>query len=502
MQRIKRVAAAIWLLCLILWCLPVVSAIAEPPVWTTIQGTNLYVYLATDEVVEQVQVRNTECTNLQAASISELEVPVETIVLLDNSISISVQDRSLVKQILENLIGNRLPGELFTIATMDTDIHYLCQKEGEYLTLHSLVDGIEYNDQDTRLTDGLYQLLEDLQASDDGTLRRVVLICDGVDNRKLSYTHEEIVRKVQQVGYPLYAIGCTNSKANGNELIENLFELSRLTQGKTVYLGDSRDPLQIAGIVDEYNTAQQLIVALPEVLCDGSVQGVQITQASNQIYTMQVNMPFAQPSLPEPSSSASMDASEELVESEPEEAPSAGLNPLLVLIPVTLIAVLVGTVFLFRMKKTEKQAALQNTADNATQRVQPEKGEATIPVFNSQVDDDATAAVWNSDQSKASLLLVDCSNSLHRYEVPLQGIISVGRAPSCRVVLDYDRTVGRHQCDIYMENGEPYVRNVSQTNPTILNGCVLTESRPVASGSTLRLGNVELQVDVLYGGPA
>ena len=128
-----------------------------------------------------------------------------------------------------------------------------------------------------------------------------------------------------------------------------------------------------------------------------------------------------------------------------------------------------------------------------------DSGEATVPVDQAGEDSDATAAVWKGGRGQASVLLVDCANSLHRYEVPLQGTISVGRAPDCRVVLDYDRTVGRHQCDLYQENGELYVRNISQTNPTLLNGCAVTGPQPVASGSTLRLGNVELRVDLLYG---
>lgn len=473
------------------------SAAGEQPVWASVQGTDLYVYLPSQEAVTQVQVGNTACTSFRSTPVAELDTPVETIVLLDNSISISQQDRPLIQQILGYLIGNRLPGETFTIATMDTEVHYLCQKESDYLTLQGLVDSIQHNDQDTRLTDGLYQLLDDLQASDDGTLRRVVLICDGVDNKKLSYTHEEIVRKIQQAGYPLYAIGCTNQKANGNELIENLFELSRLTQGKTVYLGDTRDPLQIAGIIDEYNTAQQLVISLPEEVCDGSLRGVQVVQQSGQTWSMQTEMPFAQPAesqTEEPA--ASSEPAAPIPEPEPEQL-SAGLNPLLALIPLALVAVGVAAALLTSKKRDRKKVAQQ--PDDRTQWVGQDTSEATVPVDQAREDSDATAAVWKDSRGQASVLLVDCANSLHRYEVPLQGVISVGRASDCRVVLDYDRTVGRHQCDLYQENGELYLRNVSQTNPTLLNGCTVTGPQPVASGSTIRLGNVELRVDLLYG---
>ena len=499
MQKIRRIAAVGCLLCWMALCLMTASAAGEQPVWASVQGMDLYVYLPSQEAVTRVQVGNTACTSFQSTPVTQLDMPVEPVVLLDISISISQEDRSLIQQILDHLIGNRLPGEVFTIATMDTEIHYLCQKEGDYLTLQGLIEGIQHNDQDTRLTDGLYQLLDDLQASDDGTLRRMVLICDGVDNKKLSYTHEEIVRKIQQAGYPLYAIGCTNRKANGNELIENLFGLSRLTQGKTVYLGDIRDPLQIAGIIDEYNTAQRLVVSLPEEVCDGSSRGVQVIQQSGKTWSMQMDMPFAQPAEPQPEQPAvSSEPATSAPEPEPEPQQQAGgLNPLLAVIPLVLVAAGVAAALLTGKKRARKKAAQQQ--DDRTQWVGQDSGEATVPVDQAGEDSDATAAVWKGGRGQASVLLVDCANSLHRYEVPLQGTISVGRAPDCRVVLDYDRTVGRHQCDLYQENGELYVRNISQTNPTLLNGCAVTGPQPVASGSTLRLGNVELRVDLLYG---
>ena len=164
MQKIRRIAAVGCLLCWMALCLLTASAAGEQPVWASIQGTDLYVYLPAQDAVTQVQVGNTACTSFQSTPVAELDTPVETVVLLDNSISISQEDRPLIQQILNNLIGNRLPGEVFTIATMDTEIHYLSQKEGNYLTLQGLIEGIQHNDQDTRLTDGLYQLLDDLQA--------------------------------------------------------------------------------------------------------------------------------------------------------------------------------------------------------------------------------------------------------------------------------------------------------------------------------------------------
>ena len=487
-RRWKQSVAAWCLLCMVVLCVPDAVADAEQPVWSSVQGTDLYVYLASDEAVRQVQVSSTICTSLQSTPLSELEMPVETVVLLDNSISITKDDRTLIKQILENLIGNRMPGERFTVATMDTQIHYLCQQETDYLVLRDQIDSIDHNDQNTKLTDGLYQLLDDLQASDDGSLRRIVLICDGVDNKELSYTHDEIARKIEQAGYPLYAIGCTNNKTDGNALIENLFELSRLTQGKTVYLGNMRDPLQITAMIDEYNTAQQVIVHLPSELCDGSTRGVQVVLQSGQSYETQVVMPFVKPAEPEPEPTPTL----ELM---PEPEPEPSLNPALLLIPLVLVVAGITAAILIRRNAQKK---LLSTDSDVIKDSKDSDADVTISVHQAGNDSDATASVWSARQGQTSLVLVDCSNSLRRYEAPLQGVVSIGRSSTCRVVLDYDRTVGRHQCDIYLEGGEPYIRNVSQTNPTILNSSVLTEPRPLASGSTLRLGNVEMRIEILF----
>ncbi|WP_217913376.1 FHA domain-containing protein [Miltoncostaea marina] len=78
--------------------------------------------------------------------------------------------------------------------------------------------------------------------------------------------------------------------------------------------------------------------------------------------------------------------------------------------------------------------------------------------------------------------------------VPLAAAMTIGRAPGSTVRLE-DRTVSRAHARIGVDGGVPVAEDAGSSHGTLLDGRPLTGPRPLADGSRLTVGDVELRVE-------
>ena len=94
--------------------------------------------------------------------------------------------------------------------------------------------------------------------------------------------------------------------------------------------------------------------------------------------------------------------------------------------------------------------------------------------------------------------ITDINNPLHAFKNPLQvGCpLLVGRDPArCQVLLDYEPSVSRVQCELSLRGEEVWLRNLSQANITQVNGQRIEGECRLNSGSTLKIGRLMLKVE-------
>ncbi len=96
-----------------------------------------------------------------------------------------------------------------------------------------------------------------------------------------------------------------------------------------------------------------------------------------------------------------------------------------------------------------------------------------------------------------ALLVIDGARST-RLPLPVEGVMVLGRGPSCGVVLE-DALVSREHAEIVIAGGEATLSDLGSQNGTTLNGRTLTESRAVFAGDVIGIGGAAI---VLVGAPA
>ncbi len=485
----------------------VVLAAAEPgkvlSFGTEDKNIILYIQEPGEEYEIRCQIGTREAEALRSYPITEEETPIETIILLDNSLSVIEKYRPTIHTILSELAANRMVGELFTVATFSEEVHYLIKDCSDYAQIKKIINDISYNNQETYLTDILYDMLTEINAENNTILKRIVIISDGVDNKSIGYTKEELYSLLEKTPYPIYTIGCTYH--DNQEQLKNMFALSRMTGGEAYLLDEISDPMTIVNGVAELNHAVKVIVTPKDTDCDGTKKGVglTVTTAGQTVTnTLEVTMPLSiveesvpETTTPQPTTTADLI----IVDTESTKEPIpliiwlAGGGGLLLLLAV-------GGMIVYTIHSREKENRFVSAVSD------PAGGDNAMfheDSHHTQLADDrgqnsersGTVFLWEKD-TPYKVILQDINNPIKRFEVSLSDPVLVGYNSGCQIRLNYEETVSGNHCRIYSENGKFYVENLSKTNGTQLDGKRVVNTAEIYTGCVLTLGKLKMKVEI------
>ncbi|MCC8026250.1 MAG: FHA domain-containing protein [Clostridium sp.] len=488
-------------------------------------GEQIILYVQSPGEVDDIscQIGTALCGEIAWKHISQEETPVKTYLLVDNSLSVSQKYRPMINEIMNNLAANRMPGEEFTVATFSDKITYLIEDSGDYARIKEAVDGISYEDQETYLTDVLYELLEAWNREPSPVLKRIVIVSDGVDNKTMGYTKEELYGLLKEHPYPIYTLGCADKSNSNGEALKNMSALSRLTQAEAWLLDDVGDSMAVVQGVAGSNDVIRVEITVPAELRDGADKGVKLTlQAGGEVLEAStvVSMPFGAADGRGPEETeAPVSRQEEDEEARAQERASleaekleaakilrrkklftlgaAGCAAFLIAAALTVVIVRALTL---KKKENEFETAPESAAHEYEFRQGPVRSvmDETEMAGSGGRDGEQTAMVWGNNERAYTLVLTDQDHPGKTFEVPLNGSVVVGRSrkDGCQVVLDYERSVSHCHCKISVENGQMRVTDLGSKNGTIVNGKRVVGTAAVAGGSILTLGNLRLKVEL------
>ena len=475
-----------------------------------VEEDQLILYVSDPGEVKQVksQVGTVESQSVSFSSQKESRFPIETVILLDNSLSIREKYREGILQIIQELAAGRTEGEKFTIAVFGENIQFLVRGSSDYTEIRRALDSITWENRETYLTDMLFELIQEMAQEENAPFRRFVLISDGMDGASIGYTKEELNNIIEENPAPIYTIGCVYKE--NEEALENMFSLSRKTGGVSWLMDDLSDPMEVIEQVHETDAVLRVTVKLPIEMCDGSLKGVKLTLINGigeYETSVMATMPFAQ-----------------VKETEIEEIPKGETDPAPVTVPleteqfstsnegsfesfsqsmvfpvlVGVLLILTAIAFVYAMKK-RKGNAREDKKDNSEKEENPEENEGTEFIDRGEdlENDGSTFMLWK-EKNYFKLYLTDINDPGRRFEIPLRDKVVIGRnAVESQVVLDYDKSVSGRHCEIFVKNNRFYVHDLMASNTTGVNGKQMEPGgeMEIYSGCILTLGRLKIKVE-------
>lgn len=426
---------------------------------------------------------------------SGAQTPIVTWLLLDNSASISTEDQAKAKELFTDLVAGKAANEKFVLGTYDKQLNILAQDSDRYVDLKSQIDGIQHNDQESYLTDVLEEVLDIESARKELAFIRIVLVCDGVDQNPEGFTREELDTRLAKQNIPIYTFGC--ERGDNEPLLKALYALSRQTGARNWSLTGMDDTLEAAGVLSEEEIPICAEIPIPERLRDGSGKGIQLTFDDGASVQIQAVMPFGtaleettapttalpqQTALPESTLQPSVEPTQPVKTEQ-------GFPVLWIVIPAAAVAAIVISVITVLLIRRKREKERIRPARDVNEPVDP-----PTDILNSS-SDGGTEILVHQD-SRLTLILSDLTNPEHRFEVPLCGHVTIGRAAGNTVVVDYDRSVSNSHCEIFMEKSEFKLRDTGSLNGTYIDGVRVVDVAEISNGSNIRIGRLNFLVEI------
>ena len=502
----------------------------------------LEIYAKAPELSEtvSVQIGRDSCEDVQIVDLQEEQKKIQTLIFLDNSLSITEGNRGKIKKFLNTYLDEKYQNDEVSLYLFGEEAKPVIENSADGEEVKQALETVEYTDQNSWLIDAVYDVLKTHE--NDAVYTRVMIISDGVDEKTIGYTKEEFADLLGSTGVPMYAVGCVY-KQNQNAL-EQFFALSRKTAGAAFLLDDISDENEIAAKLLEDSNISCITATIPEALQDGSEKAVQIklqdSDGETEVRT-QARMPFGEAAeaantvVSEPEKTESVTEEPETTEKETvlvEESESEAENqqntekafdPVTV---VAILAVIAGVGFLIVRKwkdgkdgkkekapktKKEKKAKEKEQElklpempvnENARQNVIPMEKQDSDETCLMEDDgetlfmDGTNAGSWKDEI--LLLRLQDMDHPERVFQYPVAGNVFIGRtAEANQIVLDYDRSVSGRQCRVYAKGDRIFVENLSNVNITQVNSVKVERDIQIHSSDILKMGHVQMRVQLI-----
>lgn len=450
-----------------------------------------------------VQAGTTVCDSVTQSRLSDSSQPVKTLVMLDNSLSIPKSDRKRVTKIIRNVIADRMDSEQMAVAVFGEGMQYLAEYTMDDAQLLHAAEDVTYKKSSTYLTDVLYEALSEeyIQKKED-VFFRMIVISDGMDNKSIGYTKEELFDLLKEYPVPIYTVGIQTSKKNNNKQLKNMFALSRMTGAQSFVLGDTENLLDINEAVNEDQSIVRLAVMPQRELMDGSRKTLKITLASGESISAEAVMPqqisVAEQTVPQTVLSAEHGETEEIQKQ--EDVGGSG-KMWMILVPVCLFVVCATAIVivLILKHKNEKPGTSSYGASPQSYGNQSQNYMETEMLRTRGTDgEEGTIGMWETgDRHSYQMTLTDIHDAAYFFQMPLRGSVVVGRKQGeCGLVIDYDRSVSGRHCEIKEHNGKFYIKDLKSLNGTCVNGMSVSSETEITSGSTIKMGKLEFRFEI------
>ncbi len=467
---------------------------------SAVDGNNLHLYIR--ELAEESTLTG-QIAQTKAEITDVIETPIiHTIVLLDNSLSITEQNQVKAREILSAYVQGKAETEQITIATFGEDIKYLAERETDADKLIEAMNSVVHENQDSFLSDILYD--EIIKLENDKEYTRFIVVADGVDNKAIGYTKEELQELLKKKNYPVYALGCAYK--NNTAELENFFAIARMTKGNYFLLDDMEDTSAVvSGLAERIS---RVTLEIPDGCRDGGEKSILLSIGTNDgvtELTASASMPFQIKEEPEPvvtepePEPVAAEPEPVVVEPEPEEPEpeedASGIDPVTVVAAIVIVCAIV----LLVLQKIMKNGKSKEKA--------PDKKKKKEVVAAAVQGDEPTVMLQEEErtmflpQNDAGYIVVlkdkNAPDKIFRY--PLMDRVVIGRKnePGVNIVLNYDSSVSGRHCEITISGDHFYVEDLHSSNKTYLNGEIVEGRMEFQPGSSLRIGRLEMVVDIV-----
>lgn len=415
-----------------------------------------------------------------------MEHQYKTLILVDQSSSISRGNREIIQAVLRYLVEHADSDTQFGFATITSDYEILKEFDVDRYEILDAIGMLTYQEEQTYVTDALMNIVNEWTQAD-LAMRDIILISDGLSNVADSYPVEELFMTLDKSSYPVYVLGCVQKDSLA--AMKELAAVARISGGEMFYTDFEDSEASV-----EQKVGDAILKAMKERRTSAAEEETET--AEDVTVTDTFEEPLYEESIFEEEinlTEYAEEAPKELFEGTKEqlEIPviSERLFTVFPLLLLGLVLLLIGYRILKR--KMNHSASVQGQPPAPSF---PEEVSRTTLLDSAQADS-ATRVLQGTDAVTCEFVLEDLDRTWKLFQLVNRDRILVGRKADCDVVLDYDDTVSSHHCELYAKGQQWYVKDLNSSNGTKRNGRTIQTESVVEPKDIITVGQVRLLID-------
>lgn len=384
---------------------------------------------------------------------------VAYIFLVDISKSLTEQEFSQMSQALDTWIGSMGGKDRAAIITFGETVRIEQDFTGDSSLLKRTVTGLRITDNKTQLHRGLAKAIEIGNRFDQGlpTRRVIITMSDGREDFTGGMLKQEVINTLNEQRIPIYALGFYHPPLNQEKqgYLDSLGEIARVSGGEYFQIGTS-------SMAEIYDKARKRILSSYVVTCNGF-------KADGRVYRLNINVIKGSKSFGDGFDLRLTSLSI------PSEIPWwVYLSGLFLIVILIIIFVLI-----IRSKRKAPPGLQEDKSVSAPEELKAIKGEVATP------------------QPKGKKLRIAVMGNFERQkplEISLAPKLIIGRVKPGSDLVFEDREISAKHCEVFLEGGKVYIRDLKSTNGTSVNGVPINERYRLSSGDVVMIGRTEFRV--------
>lgn len=373
---------------------------------------------------------------------------------------------------------------------------YLCDYDNNQYALQKIADELKYDYAATYIYDNLCNAIDTMSQEDTDSFKRIVLFTDGNENSAKGITIEDCIEKLEEYPVQIYTVTLLDSKKSNLEMLKNIARLARSSNGEDIRISSGSKAYENASVItDGTKNISRIRITPPEELLDGSIKAIELSDKSSNII-FDIRMPMTlKPAVTEKvtrpvteqttaATTAATEKTEPVIKKESKKDNKKLIGIIAVCIAVAAIIVVVIVIVNGKKKKKTADEPLSLADNDSTMIIGTRSGETEI--------------LLDGGNANSSVILRDIEDSMKTFEVQLseKGMI-IGRSSDfCNVIIDYDKSISRKHCRIFLKNGAAYIEDLGAGNKTCVNDIQLFEPQKLCNADEIKIGRTKFKVTI------
>lgn len=390
------------------------------------------------------------------------EMDIYTTIIVDNSRSMPISMRGSVYTLLENIIDRAGDNDYYRIISFDTDYRIICGFTNDRYDLSKHSRSFDFDGDSSMVYNTIFETIPEMKAGQLPRYYRTIVITDGSDKSKSGVTYEELYNKLNNTYYTVDVISVTKEQeANQNK---NLASITRISGGTYMNFHPGVSVTEILNNINADQTLRWIEIGGNENDYDGAIRQVTLKLGGQDVY-IDIKFPLLDKSVSE-----SLLSEEENDNLTPEAQSKDNLTLYIIIVIACIFFVSALCVALIILLQKNKKIKKNNDENKSQPAGMPEELHEKSACF------DTISFYMGSD-----MMIIGSESVYEGCEIVF------GRSKECNIVLEKS-TVSRKQFSVYMKNAELYIKNISSSNITLLNGKTLSHESVIKDGDKLKCG--------------